>query len=255
MAEKEYDVVIVGSGIAGAIIAKTLTRAKKTVLLLDAGLEAGMAMDMTGSHDAYKQYLQTFYSGFPKAPNAPYPKIKLAPSIDVLDLGGFKNGQNLTSYLVQKGPDPFTSDNVRAAGGTTLHWLGTTLRMLPNDFKMKKTYGHGVNWPFDYNSLKRYYEMAEQEIGVSGNVAEQQKIPGTDANYFGEDYLLPMQLIPPATSMSWYRQPSKRSRSQKGRGRQPSNAAARRKEEIPLRILVIPTKNCAGTRRKKYWSG
>ncbi len=34
----EYDVVVVGSGIAGAVVAKTLTDAGKKVLVLDAGL-------------------------------------------------------------------------------------------------------------------------------------------------------------------------------------------------------------------------
>jgi choline dehydrogenase-like flavoprotein len=195
--DTEYDVVIVGSGIAGAIIAKTLTNAGKKVLMLEAGLEAGIALDEDGSHAVYRKYLDTFYTALQKAPNAPYPNLPQAPSIDVLDLDGFKNGQNLTKgYLVQKGPLPFTSDAVRAAGGTTLHWLGTTLRMLPNDFKMKKTYEHGVDWPFKYDDLKRYYEMAELEIGVSGNVDEQQDIHGTDPNYFGKGYVLPMEKIP-----------------------------------------------------------
>jgi choline dehydrogenase-like flavoprotein len=198
--DTEYDVVIVGSGIAGAIIAKTLTNAGKKVLMLEAGLEAGIALDEDGSHAVYRKYLDTFYTALQKAPNAPYPNLPQAPSIDVLDLDGFKNGQNLTKgYLVQKGPLPFTSDAVRAAGGTTLHWLGTTLRMLPNDFKMKKTYEHGVDWPFKYEILKPYYEMAELEIGVSGNVKEQQdQLPGLEIpeEYFGKGYNLPMEMIP-----------------------------------------------------------
>ncbi len=37
MSDKIYDVVIVGAGIAGAILAKTLSKAGKTVLVLEAG--------------------------------------------------------------------------------------------------------------------------------------------------------------------------------------------------------------------------
>ena len=37
MKEDNYDVVIVGAGIAGAILAKELTEKKKRVLLLEAG--------------------------------------------------------------------------------------------------------------------------------------------------------------------------------------------------------------------------
>ncbi|HUB61248.1 MAG TPA: GMC family oxidoreductase [Puia sp.] len=199
MSEKKYDVVVVGAGIAGAIIAKTLTRAGKTVLLLEAGLEAGIALDEDGSHDVYQQYLQTFYKAAAKAPNSPYPRLPQAPSADVLDLDGFKNGQNLTTgYLVQKGPLPFTSDNARVPGGTTLHWLGTTLRLLPNDFQMHSKYGRFVDWPFPYETLRPYYEMAELEIGVSGDVADQiNHLPNIDKKtYFGKDYVLPMHKIP-----------------------------------------------------------
>jgi hypothetical protein len=38
-----------------------------------------------------------------------------------------------------EGPFPFGSTYDRVAGGTS-HWLGTSLRFVPNDFKMK-TYG------------------------------------------------------------------------------------------------------------------
>jgi choline dehydrogenase-like flavoprotein len=201
MEDKEFDVVIVGTGIAGAIIAKTLINAGKNVLMLEAGLEAGVATDPDGAYHVYQSYLHRFYSSFPKAPNAPYPDLKQAPSIDVLDLGTWRDRNK--GYLVQEGPHPFTSDNVRAGGGTTLHWLGTTLRMLPHDFEMKKKYGRGVDWPLSYQDLRPYYEMAENEIGVSGDVEEQKIIPGasdTDFkkgdNYFGKGYVLPMEKIP-----------------------------------------------------------
>ncbi len=50
--------------------------------------------------------------------------------------------------------------------------LGTALRMLPKDFCTKKEYGLSVDWPISYSDLSRYYEMAEYEIGVSGDVSE-----------------------------------------------------------------------------------
>jgi len=196
MEHKEYDVVIVGSGISGSIIAKTLTNAGKKVLLLEAGLKAGIALDKEGSYETYQSYLDTYYKAAAKAPNAPYPDIKDAPSIDVLDLTVL-DGKPSTDhgYLVQMGPVPFASDCVRGAGGTTLHWLGTTLRMLPNDFKMKTLYNQGVDWPITYDDLKPYYEMAEHEIGVSGEVSEQ-KMPNMGDNFWGEEYVFPMEKIP-----------------------------------------------------------
>ena len=74
---KTYDVVIVGSGISGAVMAKTLTQAGKTVLLLEAGLTAGINLDRNGDYQNYVDYLNTFYTASAKVPNSPYPNIKM----------------------------------------------------------------------------------------------------------------------------------------------------------------------------------
>jgi choline dehydrogenase-like flavoprotein len=209
MAKNEYDVVIVGSGVAGAIIAKTLTRAGKKVLILEAGLEEGMALGGQKAFEINKSYLQTFYKALAKTPNSPYPNIKNAPSPDVLDVSVIeeKKIQDNKGYYVQTGPLAFGSDNLVAGGGTTMHWLGTTLRMLPNDFKMRQKYQdksdkedkkdkwEWVDWPITYDDLRPYYEMAEFELGVSGNVAEHHLPPGIN-NFFREGYVFPMENIP-----------------------------------------------------------
>ena len=196
MENKDYDVVIVGSGISGSIVAKLLTNAGKKVLILEAGLHTGMAMDSEGAFKTYQDYIHKFYNAPAKVPNSPYPSIKNAPSIDVLDLEVMKKNQPSTKgYLVQMGPLPFASDCARTPGGTTLHWLGTTLRMLPNDFQMKTKYGVAVDWPINYETLRPYYEMAENEIGVSGKVKDQ-RYPISPKNIFGKDYVFPMQSIP-----------------------------------------------------------
>ncbi len=212
MTDKTYDVVIVGAGVAGAVMAKVISGAGKSVLLLEAGLQAGIELEAVEAYNNYQNYLATFYTAGAKVPNAPYPNLQNAPSPNVLNLGAFDTSKpvienddwpkrddsklRLTQgYFVQKGVLPFGSDYQRSPGGTMLHWLGTTLRMVPNDFRMRKTYGVGCDWPISYEDLKPFYEMAEREIGVSGAV-EEQEIPGTGPEYFGPDYQLPMQKIP-----------------------------------------------------------
>ncbi|HYG79506.1 MAG TPA: NAD(P)-binding protein, partial [Pyrinomonadaceae bacterium] len=212
MTEKNYDVVIVGAGASGAVLAKVLSGAGKNVLLLEAGAQAGIELEAAAAYDNYQSYLSNFYTAEAKVPNAPYPNLKNAPSPDVLNIGAFDTKKpviendnwpkkddpklRLTQgYFVQKGELPFGSDYARAPGGTMLHWLGTTLRMMPNDFKERTTYGHGVDWPISYEDLKPYYEMAEREIGVSGSV-EEQDIPGMGSDYFSPGYEFPMRKIP-----------------------------------------------------------
>jgi choline dehydrogenase-like flavoprotein len=61
------------------------------------------------------------------------------------------------------------------------HWLGSSFRFLPHDFKLQSTYGQGQDWPICYEDLglpqpgrtSAYYDDAEREIGVSANVADQ----------------------------------------------------------------------------------
>ncbi len=195
MENNNYDVVIVGSGIAGSITANLLTNAGKKVLLLEAGLKAGIAMDQEGAYKTYQEYLNTYYQEAAKVPNSPYPALKNAPSVNVLDIKVMSRNDLSKGYLVQMGPIPFASDCTRAPGGTTLHWLGTTLRMLPNDFQMKKKYGVAVDWPIAYEEMTRYYEMAENEIGVSGDVGDQH-YPNDQQDIFSKDYVFPMKAIP-----------------------------------------------------------
>lgn len=171
MTEKVYDVVIVGAGVAGAVLAKVLSGAGKHVLLLEAGEQAGIELEAVAAYANYQTYLARFYTAGAKVPNAPYPNLKNAPSPDVLNLGAFdtkkpvienddwprKDDDKLRltqGYFVQKGGLPFGSDYARAPGGTMLHWLGTTLRMLPNDFKLRTTYGRGEDWPISYEDLE-----------------------------------------------------------------------------------------------------
>ncbi|SDL91619.1 GMC oxidoreductase [Chryseobacterium taihuense] len=217
---QKKDVIIVGTGIAGSLIAKLLTDhvfdidAKKmvhrtetddsksykelSILMYEAGLEAGIELDSATSMVTYNDYIRKFYMEEAKVPNSPYPDLKQAPSPNVLDMQPIVQPfPDKKGYLVQFGPMPFASDAIRVGGGTTLHWLGTTPRMLPNDFRLKEKYGRAMDWPIDYATLKPYYEMAEFEIGVSGNVAAQQyPINESMEEYYGKDYVFPMEEIP-----------------------------------------------------------
>ena len=134
MSEDEYDVVIVGAGVTGAIVAKTLAEKGgdkvQRILILEAGKDTG------ATAEGYRSYVKHYYEQSAKVPNSPYPTNNNAPSANVLDIKKIPPSPETHGYLVQYGPLPFLSDYERAQGGTTLHWLGTCLRMLPNDFRM-----------------------------------------------------------------------------------------------------------------------
>ncbi|HEY8547709.1 MAG TPA: GMC family oxidoreductase, partial [Acidimicrobiales bacterium] len=72
----------------------------------------------------------------------------------------------------QAGPDRFRSTYERLAGGSTWHWLGNAPRLLPSDFRLRSTYGVGVDWPISYDDLEPWYAEAERELGVAGDADE-----------------------------------------------------------------------------------
>ena len=148
-AGETYDVVIVGAGVAGALIGSRLALAGAKVVIL----EAGPRVDRD-------EAVNRFRGAIAKTPESPYPGTEWAPRPDVLDLD---------LYYVQSGPEHFKSTYERRVGGTTWHWLGTSLRLLPSDFEMKTRYGVGVDWPLSYQELEPWYGEAERELGVAGD--------------------------------------------------------------------------------------
>jgi choline dehydrogenase-like flavoprotein len=128
----------------------------------------------------------------PNQDDLPHPP-EPAPTPGKTDCSDPKGSIDQNGYFIQRGPIPFGSTYERRGGGTSWHWLGTSLRMLPNDFKMQTNYKVAVDWPLTYEDLSDYYDQAEFEIGVSADVDEQQFHGIT----FSEGYVYPMAKIPP----------------------------------------------------------
>lgn len=199
-----------------------------SIELLEAGLNDGVKLDSSKNFEVYSSYMERFNMASYKVPNSPYPEVLEADSPNVLQLKKIPEKNNIPAfpafpvydkienenqsgpinnaegndnlYLIQKGPLQFLSDHIRVGGGTTMHWLGTTPRMLPNDFdifknsnRLNKEY---YKWPINYEDLKPYYELAEYEIGVSGEVSKQVYPEVSNDIIYGADYVFPMQEIP-----------------------------------------------------------
>jgi choline dehydrogenase-like flavoprotein len=222
-ASPQYDVVIVGAGVSGNLIAKQLGLAGKKVLILEAGLPVP---------DSREEYVNNFYLALAKTPESPYPALAgrtgskenpagelpdpatlPTPRATVLGLGGAPK----VSYLVQAQPDSafhpknpqnppiepdgsvrglqFPSTYERNGGGTAWHWLGTSLRELENDIQLYTKYGHGVDWPLTYNELQPLWALAEKEIGVAASVTQQEPLEVVGLEY-PPGYQYPMGPIP-----------------------------------------------------------
>lgn len=186
--------IIIGTGFAGSIMAKLLHQAGKRVLLLEAG--TGNGTDFAQHLD----YVQNFMTATAKTPNSPFPNSPDAPQPEVTDVEPITPGKPSTKgYFVQMGPYPFESNYTRRLGGTSLHWFGSCPRMLPEDFAMQSRFGRGVDWPLTYEDLLPYYALAEAEIGVSANVADQ----CFQGIHFAPGYVYPMERMPQSYLDQW----------------------------------------------------
>ena len=131
-------VIIVGSGIAGTVLARQLLESGDVdVTVFEAGPEftpgdRRMWLDhMLGSSDTYAPFIDD-----PRDENEWF---------------GLRR-----SRLLMK-------------GGTTNHWGGLTPRFKPEDFELKSRTGFGVDWPIGYDDMAPWYAKAETLLGITGD--------------------------------------------------------------------------------------
>lgn len=155
------------------------------------------AISCTRPAQGYRSYVENYYTAVVKQPNSPYPQNPSAPSPMSTEILPVEKGTpDLVGYQVERGPLSFASTYLRSLGGTSLHWLGTTPRHVPNDFRINTTYGVGVDWPIGYDDLQEYYCRAEWSIGVAADRKDQEML----GIWFPDDYDYPMERIPPSYS-------------------------------------------------------
>jgi choline dehydrogenase-like flavoprotein len=186
-ADNEYDVVIVGGGMGGSIIADQLSLDGQRVLILEAG--PGKDLELAG----YESYLSRFFGAITKDNQSPYafnPNARMPRSTDVMPVKPDTPEDDY--YLVQTGPYSTDSTYTRVLGGTTMHWEAKALRMLPEDFSLSTLYGRGLNWPVSYDDLEPYYRQSERELGVSAEVEDQAYL----GMHFPDGYVFPMHRMP-----------------------------------------------------------
>lgn len=166
----DYDVIIVGSGVAGALCADRLARhSGARILIIDPGI-----------NDTDEAQRMQFRSAFALAPNRNSGQMPTYVNLERDRYVPTNDGIDAFHYFVQPLlPDPnpdklatYTVPMQRITGGSTWSWRGNCPRFIPSDFELQKLYGVGDNWPINYDVLEPWYCDAEAEIGIAGNDAE-----------------------------------------------------------------------------------
>jgi choline dehydrogenase-like flavoprotein len=197
MATEHFGVVIVGSGVAGALCAAHLAEATdKTILILEA---ADHSLDKrAGAGDTRAEFHRVMNlhasRGDMHAPFSRVPNRNLFPSPESAGRSLREQQAGAEKYYDQAGPEPFKAQFNRLVGGSTWSWRGNVPRFLPSDFKLRSTYGVGVDWPVTYDDLEPWYARAEKELGVAGDDRD-----WNDTTVFGRrSTKFPMPAIPPS---------------------------------------------------------
>ncbi len=162
--DAEYDVVIVGSGAGGGAAAWALCERGAKVLVLEAGPAFDPAVDYRLHRSDWER------SMFPSGKARHKGRYRYAP-MQVLDpvwndlrswnsvVGRLNTGDRRRAHAYH---------HVRGVGGSTVHFQGDAHRLHPESMRMRTRFGVAADWPFDYDVLEPYYEIAEHIVGVAG---------------------------------------------------------------------------------------
>jgi choline dehydrogenase-like flavoprotein len=153
---KRVNAVVVGAGAAGGIVAKELSTAGLTVVLLERG-------KWYTANDCRKDDLRNQRTTI--LGNAFGPDDEGNPRVWI-----DAEGRSHTTYP----SDGSYQNNAACVGGGTLSYGAQAWRYLPQDFRMRSIYGAPSgssleDWPISYEDLEPFYDKAEYEIGVSGD--------------------------------------------------------------------------------------
>src|SRR6266436_4881877 len=114
--KSDYDLIVIGSGVAGALVAWKLAEAGRRVLIIDAGTKRMEKADRDTFVTAFSQAVQK-----DKTPSQPYQPRAENAAAKVLtspDVGDFKLiGQpGDKPYFIQVGPDVWLTQYTRLVG-------------------------------------------------------------------------------------------------------------------------------------------
>lgn len=153
--QKNYDVIIVGSGAGGGMATKALADAGLKVAVVEAGPFFDPADPKT----------QTQFKWPYESPRRGANTQRAFGEFDMAYGGWDIEGEPYN----QVNGSSFHWFRSRMLGGRTNHWGRISLRFGPRDFKSKDRDGLGENWPIGYEDLKPYYDKVDQLIGVFGS--------------------------------------------------------------------------------------
>jgi choline dehydrogenase-like flavoprotein len=162
--ERDYDAIVVGSGITGGWAAKELCERGLRTLVLEAGRDIDPQRDYTEHVPPWNMRFRGL--GNRRAIEARQQIQRRSVSFDELSHVFWTDDvDNPYSTPADK---PFDWFRARQVGGKSIIWGRGVLRWSDLDFEANVRDGIGVDWPIRYADIAPWYDHVERFIGVSG---------------------------------------------------------------------------------------
>jgi choline dehydrogenase-like flavoprotein len=168
--QRDYDVIVVGSGAGGGQSAYTLAMEGARVLMLEAGRRYSPESETPMFQTPDMAPLRGV--GTPQKPFGFY---------DATVDGGWQVPGEPYVRASGEAAGRFEWWRARMLGGRTNHWGRISLRNGPYDFKPRSRDGLGFDWPIGYADVAPYYDKVQLLIGVYGSNEGLENTPDSGA--------------------------------------------------------------------------
>ena len=169
MTNEIFDVLIIGSGHAGGMAAKTLTESGARCLMLNAGPIADVARNAE-----HKPAYELPYRGF-----RPPGRLEHVFQANEFNANVWVDEQEVPYTF--EADNPYNWVRVRLFGGRSLFWSRQSFRLSDYEFKAKSHDGFGEDWPICLSDLAPYYSRVEEIFQVAGAMDGPPQMP--DGNF------------------------------------------------------------------------
>lgn len=163
MQARDFDAIVVGSGISGGWAAKELTEKGLRVLLLERGRNVEHIKDYVNATKGPWEYAHR--GGRTRAMEELYPVLKRDYPLNEKNLAFWVNDQE-SPYTEVKRFDWYRGYQV---GGRSLMWGRQSYRWSEYDFEANAKDGVAVDWPIRYADIAPWYDHVEKHAGIAGS--------------------------------------------------------------------------------------
>jgi choline dehydrogenase-like flavoprotein len=161
---RDYDAIVIGSGITGGLAARELTESGLRTLVLDAGRPIDPARDYAEHRQPWEAPFRGL--GDRRTVAARQPVQRRSVSFDEWSHTFWTDdADNPYTTPAEK---PFDWFRARHVGGKSISWGRQVYRWSDLDFEANARDGIAVDWPIRYRDVARWYDRVERFIGVSG---------------------------------------------------------------------------------------